>query len=132
MIIACDIGLKRIGIAGLIEGIILPMEPILRTNRNQAASDLSKLLKEKNAHTLIVGIPQSGNAEDTKRRIMFFVSLLETSAKIFYVNEDCTSLEARQDLSHLKKQRRQNAQKNGRIDSLAACKILQRYLQKNP
>ncbi|MGN8530362.1 Holliday junction resolvase RuvX, partial [Helicobacter pylori] len=52
MILACDVGLKRIGIAMLLNGVILPLEAILRHNRNQASRDLSDLLREKNIQVL--------------------------------------------------------------------------------
>ncbi|MCE3037758.1 Holliday junction resolvase RuvX [Helicobacter anatolicus] len=133
MILACDIGLKRIGLAIYLNQIILPLEPILRKNRNQASNELSQLLKNRQITTLIVGIPnsQSTSAQETKKRIIFFISLLKTQAKIVFIDEDLTSFEAQSNLTYLKKEKRQEAQKNGIIDSLAACKILERYLS-NP
>lgn len=130
MILACDIGLKRIGIAIYLNNIILPLEPILRKNRNQAADELSQLLEKRNITTLVIGVPQSNStsAEETKRRIVFFSSLIKTHAKIIFINEDFTSFEAEENLLHLKKNKRQKAHKDGTLDSLAACKILERYL----
>lgn len=130
-ILACDMGLKRIGIAILKEGIILPLEPISRHNRNQAAKELDNVLKERDIHILVVGIPSGGEAEhsDMQKRISHFISLLSFEGEICFVNEDYTSFNALQSLSYMKRQNRARAQKDGRIDSLSACEILQRYMQ---
>lgn len=125
MILALDVGLKRIGIAGLIQDIILPLEPILRQNRNQAASDTRDFIEAKGCTLLIVGLP---DAPETKKRIQHFISLLQINIPILYINEDYTSQESQTQLSHFRKKSRQSAHKDGKLDSLAACKILERYL----
>ncbi len=201
-IIACDVGLKRIGVAIYLQGIALPLPAILRKNRNQAARDLSSLLREQNADMLIVGLPMSEkarkieeieNAEssantsapqnlesksadfvevdsgkidskkaDSKerdfakgansakqdsdkidsskpksaqdeheamvRRIRHFVSLLEFEKPIVYVDEGYSSHIASERLAHLAREDKARAHKDGRIDSLAACEILSRYI----
>ena len=128
--LACDIGLKRIGLATCINGIILPLEPILRINRNQAAQALTTLIESKQITTLIIGLPRSQTpaCEETRRRILFFCDLVQTRAQKVFVDEDFTSLEAKARLEHLKRKNKQNALKDGRLDSLAACQILERYL----
>lgn len=125
IIIGCDIGLKRIGLAGVINNIILPFEPIIRKNRKQAAKDLSEFLEDKKADILVVGIPS--DFEDTQKRIKHFIALLDFKGKIEFVDENNSSLEAFKNILHMKKQSRQKAQKNGKIDSIAACKILERF-----
>lgn len=125
-IIGCDIGLKRIGLAKICNGIILPLAPLLRKNRNQAAQELSKLLIEQNPITLVVGMP-SQNLE-MQKRIKHFISLVAFDGQIIYINEDNTSLEALESLCHFSRGNKINAQKNGKLDSLAACKILERYI----
>ncbi len=126
MILAMDVGLKRIGLAALVQNVILPLEPVLRTNRHQSAKQISEILKQRGVETLVVGMVEN---EDGARRILHFVNLLQTKAEIILVNEDFTSLEAASQLTHLKKKSRQSARKDGRLDSLAACRILERYLQ---
>ena len=127
IVIGCDVGLKRIGIAQKIQNIILPLAPIIRKNRNQAARDLSTLLYEKGACVLVVGIPYG--LKDMQKRIRHFISLIDFSGQIVYINENLTSLEALDDLRHLRTKSKIKAQKNGIIDSLAACKILERYIE---
>lgn len=124
--IACiDVGLKRIGVAFCFEkNIIIPHDAIIRKNRNQASSDVAKLLINWDIDTLIVGFPQSGkSAEEMQRRIKHFVSLVKFNGDIFYIDEYGTSLEAKEKIKGVIKQK-----KDGKIDSIAATIILQRYL----
>lgn len=127
MIVAIDVGLKRIGVAiGYKNGVVIPQNAILRKNRNQAAKDVSAFLKEYNAKILVVGVPIGGSSEDEmRRRINHFVSLLEFEGKIEFVDESYTSVEASElgIANHRKK--------DGKLDSLSAMIILQRFLESN-
>ncbi|WP_100999541.1 Holliday junction resolvase RuvX [Helicobacter pylori] len=128
MILACDVGLKRIGIAMLLNGVILPLEAILRRNRNQASRDLSDLLREKNIQVLVVGKPNESYT-DTNARIEHFIKLVDFKGEIVFISEDRSSIEACENLEHLGKKNRRLAIKDGRLDSLSACRILERYYQ---
>ncbi|MEJ8610270.1 Holliday junction resolvase RuvX [Helicobacter pylori] len=128
MILACDVGLKRIGIAMLLNGVILPLEAILRRNRNQASRDLSDLLREKNIQVLVVGKPNESYA-DTNARIEHFIKLVDFKGEIVFINEDRSSIEAYDNLEHLGRKNKRLAIKDGRLDSLSACGILERYYQ---
>ncbi|WP_139521677.1 Holliday junction resolvase RuvX [Helicobacter pylori] len=128
MILACDVGLKRIGIAALLNGVILPLEAILRRNRNQASRDLSDLLREKNIQVLVVGKPNESYA-DTHARIEHFIKLVDFKGEIVFINEDNSSIEAYENLEHLGKKNKRLAIKDGRLDSLSACRILEHYYQ---
>ncbi|QIC83737.1 Holliday junction resolvase RuvX [Helicobacter pylori] len=129
MILACDVGLKRIGIAALLNGVILPLEAILRRNRNQASRDLSDLLREKNIQVLVVGKPNESYA-DMNARIEHFIKLVDFKGEIVFINEDNSSIEAYENLEHLGKKNKRLATKDGRLDSLSACRILECYCQK--
>lgn len=123
--IAIDFGLKKIGIAQYINGIILPLAPIIRRNRNDAAKRLNELLIEKNTKILIIGIAN----EEMQRRINHFITLLNFSGEIKFVDESLSSKEAEEIL-----QNRDNShimRKNGTIDSISAMIIMQRYLKSN-
>ncbi|GAA7273767.1 Holliday junction resolvase RuvX [Helicobacter pylori] len=128
MILACDVGLKRIGIATLLSGVILPLEAILRRNKNQASRDLSDLLREKNIQVLVVGKPNESYA-DTNARIEHFIKLVDFKGEIVFINEDRSSIEAYENLKHLGKKNKRLAIKDGRLDSLSACRILECYCQ---
>lgn len=124
MLIAIDVGLKRIGIAQYAAGVALPLDPILRKNRNQAARNLDLLLEEKKAQALIVGLPlEGGSSEEMQRRIHHFTSLLAFKGQVIYVDEAYSSKEAQERIKGIHKERRE-----GKLDSLSALIILERYL----
>jgi len=119
---AIDIGLKRIGCAlSLSSSIVNPQEAILRKNRNQASSDVDRFLKDWEIDTLVVGYPES--SEDMKPRVEHFVKLLKFDGEIVFQNENLSSLEAKELTKGEIKHKR-----DGRIDSIAAKIILERYL----
>ena len=121
-----DVGLKRIGVAiCLDEKIVLPQDAVLRKNRNQAARDINTFLSEWEIEKLIVGLPKGGaSEEEMERRIKHFVSLLELEIPVDYQDEQGSSFEAKEltkgDFKH---------KKDGRLDSVAAKIILERYLK---
>ncbi len=124
---AIDVGLKRIGTAISLDGeVAIPQNPVLRRNREQAARDLSAFLKEWHITHLVVGLPKGGSsAEEMERRIRHFVSLLDFDGEITYIDESGSSLEASEMMKGVTRQRR-----DGRLDSIAAKLILERYLLK--
>ncbi len=119
-----DIGLKRIGVAlCLAEGIVSPQEAILRKNRDQAARDVDVFLNEWNIELLVVGLPKGGSSsEEMQRRIKHFVTLLKFSGEVVYQDEYGSSNEAKEMMQGIVRQKR-----DGRIDSMAAKVILERY-----
>lgn len=123
--IALDIGLKRIGVAKCVNGIILPKLAILRKNRNQAAKEVSALIKIEKAKTLIIGIPSD---RDMQERIKHFMGLLEIEkeVKIVFVDEDFSSYEAGEKIQGSKDSKK----KDGSLDSISAMIILERYLMR--
>ncbi|QKJ27910.1 Holliday junction resolvase RuvX [Aliarcobacter cibarius] len=121
---AIDIGLKRIGVAiCLTSDIVTPQMAIIRKNRNQAAADVNTFLKEWEIDKLIVGFPSS--SEDSQNRIKHFVNLLELKIPFEFQEENMSSIEAEDLIKGEIKYKR-----DGRVDSLAAKIILERYLQK--
>ena len=120
-----DVGLKRIGIAlSLDEKIVLPQDAILRKNRNQAAREINAFLQAWEIEQLIVGLPKGGSSEEEmERRIRHFVSLLQLDIPLVYQDEQGSSFEAKEmtmgEFKH---------KKDGRLDSVAAKIIMERYL----
>ncbi|HQR74286.1 MAG TPA: Holliday junction resolvase RuvX [Sulfurovum sp.] len=121
-----DVGLKRIGVALCLDGkIVMPQNAILRKNRNQAARDINLFLKEWQIEQLVVGLPKDAdNSEEMQRRIEHFVALLNLSIPVVYQDEQSSSLEAKE-----LTQGQFRHTKDGRVDSVAAKIILERYLQ---
>ncbi len=120
-----DVGLKRIGVAICLDSsIVIPQDAILRKNRNQAARDVNAFLKECEIDKLIVGLPKDAeNSEEMERRIKHFVSLLELNIEVAYQDEQNSSVEAKELTMGVFKHKR-----DGKIDSIAAKIILERYL----
>ncbi|CAA6801117.1 MAG: Putative Holliday junction resolvase YggF [uncultured Sulfurovum sp.] len=125
-IASIDVGLKRIGVAICLDGkIVFPKDAILRQNRNQAARDLKSFLQEWEIEKLIVGLPKGGSSEEEmERRIKHFVSLLALeNIAIAYQDEQGSSLEAKSLTQGVFRHKR-----DGKIDSIAAKIILERWL----
>jgi len=125
-IASIDVGLKRIGCAICIdENIIFPQDAIIRKNRDQAAREVDNFLQDREIDTLIVGIPKGGQSSDEmQRRIKHFVSLLAYDKDIFFQDEYGSSQEAKEQMKGITKQK-----KDGKIDSMAAKIILERWLE---
>ncbi|EJF0799316.1 Holliday junction resolvase RuvX [Campylobacter upsaliensis] len=120
--LALDLGLKRIGLALYVENIAMPLNAILRKNRNQAASEVRKLIEEHQISKLIVGLPKGGASEvEMTKRVQHFISLLEFDGEVIFVDEAYTSKEA-QGLGVANSRK-----KDGKLDSLAALIMLRGY-----
>jgi putative Holliday junction resolvase len=124
-IIAIDLGLKRIGLS-LSYGntLVTPLPAIERRNRDQAARDVKKVLDEYEATTVVVGIPMGSTTEDEmRRRVAHFMNLVDFKGEIAYQDEANSSQEAEELMKGEIRYKR-----DGRIDSLSAKIILERYL----
>ncbi len=123
--IAIDLGLKRIGIAySAHKDLVTPLPAVIRKNRNQAADEVKKVLLEWEADAVVVGVPLGGSSEaEMKRRIEHFMNLVDFKGEVFFQDESGSSLEAQNLMKGEIKYIR-----DGRIDSISAMIILQRYL----
>jgi putative Holliday junction resolvase len=98
---------------------------VIRKNRNQASSDVKKVLDEWEADAVVIGIPLGGSSEDEmKRRVAHFMNLVDFKGEVHYQDEAGSSLEAENMMKGEIKYIR-----DGRIDSISAMVILQRYLR---
>ncbi len=119
---AIDVGLKRVGFAiCLTSNIVTPLPAIIRKNRNQASNEVNNLIKEWEIEKLIIGLPSSNI--DTQNRIKHFTNLLELQIPFEFCEENLSSIEAKELMKGEVKQVR-----DGRIDSIAAKIILERYI----
>ena len=123
--LAIDLGLKRIGIAYSPDGkLVTPLPAVIRKNRNQAAHEVKELLTEWEIACVVVGIPMGGSSEEEmRRRVAHFMNLVDYDAQVVYQDESDSSLEAESLMRGTIAYRR-----DGRVDSIAAMVILQRYL----
>ena len=126
--IAIDLGLKRIGLAySAHKDIVTPLPAIIRKNRNQASAEVKAVLKEWEATSIVIGIPLGGSSEDEmRRRIAHFMNLVDFDGEILYQDEAGSSLEAENMMKGEIKYIR-----DGRVDSISAMIILERYLLQN-
>lgn len=123
--IAIDLGLKRIGLAySAHKDLVTPLTAIIRKNRNQASSEVKKVIEEWEADAVVIGVPLGGSSEDEmRRRIEHFMNLVDFKGELFYQDEAGSSKEAEALIKGEIKQIR-----DGRVDSISAMIILQRYL----
>ncbi len=124
-----DLGLKRIGVAICVDGkVSCPLTAIIRKNRNQASRDVDKFLEEWGIEGLVVGVPKGGSSEEEMgRRIKHFISLLTFKGEIFYQDEYGTSYEAVELM--VESQNNKKNRKDGKLDSISAKLILDRWLE---
>lgn len=129
-IIAIDLGLKRIGLAfSAHASVVTPLQAVIRKNRSQASLAVKALIDEWGAEAVVVGIPMGGSSEDEMhRRVAHFMKLVGFEGPVYYQDESDSSLEAEERMKGDIRYKR-----DGRVDSLAAMIILERYLteQKN-
>lgn len=123
--IAIDLGLKRIGLAySAHKDIVTPLPAVIRKNRNQASAEVKKTILEWEVDAVVIGIPLGGSSEDEmKRRIAHFMNLVDFDGEVLFQDEAGSSKEAESLMKGEIKQIR-----DGRIDSISAMIILQRYL----
>ena len=127
-IISLDIGDVRIGIAGAIDNIVMPLETYTRTKSIKAdVRYLAERIENFGAELVVVGKPVNG--EDTtqidKNNEVKIRLERRFNIPFLMVEEDWTSREAEQDLLELDTSR---AKRKKLIDQIAAQKILERYL----
>lgn len=124
--IAIDLGLKRIGLAySAHKDIVSPLPAIMRKNRNQASDAVKAVIKEWEVDAVVIGIPLGGSSEEEmKRRITHFMNLVAFEGEVIYQDEAGSSKEAEALMKGEMKQIR-----DGRVDSISAMIILQRYLR---
>lgn len=129
--LALDIGSKRIGVAvsDLTGLYAFPLTTILRKNISDDIDKINKLLIEKEAKELIIGLPisLSGNEGIQADIVRSFGKLLDDNIDIpiFYVDERYSSVQAEDRLINAGVSPSRNRK---RIDAAAAAIILQSYL----
>ena len=127
-IIAIDLGLKRIGLAySADKNFVTPLNAVERKNRNQASSEVKEIIAEWSAEAVVIGIPMGGSSEDEmRRRVEHFMNLVDFQGPVYFQDESNSSIEAEDSMKGKMKQK-----KDGRIDSLAAKIILERWMLAN-
>ncbi len=129
MIIALDVGEKRIGIASGNAHIRIANPQVTLANPGSFVDDIVALVNEDNAEIIVVGLPRNMEGEETKQTgaVRDFVDRLKKSLdlQIVFQDESLTSVEAERRLKQ-----RGNDYAKADIDKEAAAIILQDYLDR--
>ena len=131
-IISLDIGTKRIGIAvsdALWLGAI-PLYTIERKNDKQALDKIEEICKEYNTDTVLIGIPYNmdGSLGFQAKNCIDFIKPLDEKYNIFKQYERLSSYEAE---NILKQKGKKYTKNKGLVDTVAACIILESYLEEH-
>ena len=126
MIIAIDLGTRRIGIAVSDSGVVASPHSVLR-NEGDVVEKLDRLGRELDAELFVVGIPRRTHAAAGDEKYERFAEDLRqrTCKPVELWNESLSTVEAMERLRDSGKSRRE-AQKD--IDMHAAAVILQSFL----
>ncbi len=128
MIIALDIGERRIGMAVSETGILAtPHSVLVRKSKQEDFVRLQLLLDQLKVERIVVGLPYSlsGEIGPQAKRVMHYVEAMSKviSLPIEYFDESYSTVEAQDYLIA-------TGQKRVPIDAAAAAIILQKYLDK--
>ena len=126
-----DVGEKRIGVAGC-DGtglIATGLTTIKRTSFKQDIEELKRLINQREADVIVVGMPYSmdGSIGFQGKKVKKFAEKIAQILElpIEYVDERLTSVEAEQQLMAMKGF---SSRDKGKIDRQAAVIILQQWL----
>lgn len=135
MIVAFDIGDKRIGVAysDPAESYAIPSETYFRTGKfSDDVAAVAKIAREAGAQSIVCGLPlyEDGGESPQSEKTRAFAAALERAAGIPVTlsDERNTTRAARGDLIAMGKSVRGDKKKK-RVDSLAAAYILEGYLE---
>ncbi len=125
-----DYGERRIGLSfGDDLGVALPLPALTDVSVDQRLEGMTDVIKKRGVTDLVVGYPYNmdGSIGFKAQEVDRFIEKLESLFKlpIHRIDERLTSEEASK---HLKKGRDDELRRSGKIDSMAACLILQDFL----
>lgn len=125
-LLGLDVGEKRIGVAlaSVIARLPQPLELI--SNNGHAFEQIASLAKEQSVELIVIGIPRNLQGEETEQSesIRLFAQTLSehVSVAIEFADESLSSVRADEVI-------KQGTFKEASRDSLAACFILEEYIQ---
>ncbi len=136
-IIGFDFGTKKIGIAkaNTLTKLASGLETLHYTNDKNLWSQLDKIIADWKPNKIILGIPVHMDGKEqpiTKLAQAFSKSLLQHyNLPVQHVDERLTSVEAKSIIKQQKQAGKKKKTKKGDIDKIAACLILQQWLNLN-
>lgn len=131
-IIALDIGTKRIGVASC-DALWISVSPIKTIERKtdaQSLEEIKKICKEYQTNTILIGIPYNmdGTLGFQAKNCLDFIKPLRDEYKILEQDERLTSSSAEE---ILRQQGKKYTKDKKMVDMIAACVILQEYIENN-
>ncbi len=131
-IVSLDIGTKRIGVA-VSDALWLgatPLCTIERKDDKSALEKIEKICKEYNTDTILIGIPYNmdGSIGFQAKNCIKFIEPLKNGYTIIEQDERLSSEEAE---SHLKQLGKKYTKNKSMVDTVAACVILESYLEEH-
>lgn len=127
-LLCLDVGAVRIGVAraNVIAKIAEPLKTL--TNNEAIVQSLQKIIDEEQASTVVVGLPQNRNQEDTEQTkfVRDFVKKLQQNVKAKFVFQDEADSSIKAEA--LLRERHKHFAKED-IDAEAATLILQDYIE---
>ena len=133
LLIALDVGERRIGVAGN-DALGITVQPITTIQRTHIQEDIGKILNivnERGAQAIVAGLPYNmdGTLGFQAQRVEKFCQTLKEASDlpIYFFDERLTSAQSEKELIQLGMRRDKRKQV---IDRLAAVHILEGYLQR--
>jgi putative Holliday junction resolvase len=130
-----DYGEKRVGVAMTDpdEGMAFPRAALFKTTRRDFFVKLALLLREEQPSAIVLGLPSRRDGTDglTARQVRNFARSLQRAfaLPVYFMDETLSSAEAEMLLRGLGQKA---YRRDGRVDSLAAVKILESFLRLAP
>jgi len=128
MILALDWGLKKIGLAIASEEVKIasPFRILAVNNFQKTLQEIKQIIEEENITQLVLGKPKNLNGSDKEivAYDKFVGQMQQFNLPIFFIDERMSTKLA-------KRWQRDLGEVNGQDDALAACAILQNFLQQN-
>lgn len=134
VLLAFDFGLKRIGVATgqAVTGTASPLTVIQRHGDITDWAAIESLVAEWRPEGLVVGLPlrEDGSESDLTRAARRFGERLGelTGLPVHFADERYTSSSARSDFAALRREGAVRRRDRGRLDAVAAQRILETYL----
>lgn len=131
-ILALDIGTKRIGVA-VSDALWLGASPLCTIERkddSNALAEIKKIAQEYLTDTILIGIPYNmdGSLGFQAKNCLDFIKPLEKDYTILKQDERLSSSQAE---DYLRQKKVKYTKNKGLVDKVAACVILQEYLDNN-
>lgn len=133
-ILGLDLGTKTLGLSITDEARIivkpLPVIRFERENYDEALKKVTNIINEYNISEVVLGLPKNmdGTLGFAANRSMHFKELLESIGLIVYLEDERLTTKSAEDLIHASNQNVKNTKH--KIDSIAACIILETYLKR--